>query len=60
MNGKIERVAQVVCQDCPFSKVVHPADRELPANIVVKHGRKTGHTSRVKYPDDESIPTAAD
>lgn len=60
MNGKVERVARVDCQDCLFSEVVYPADRALPADIVVEHGRETGHTSRVKYPDEESNPIAAD
>lgn len=35
--------ALIECQDCAFSKTVHPDDGTLPADVVVEHGRETGH-----------------
>lgn len=52
MRGKVKRAARVVCQDGPFSEVVHPDEEKLPADIVVEHGRETGHNSRVEYPNE--------
>lgn len=52
MNGEVKRVARDVCQNCQFSEVVQPDEGNLPADIVVKHGRETGHNSRVEYPEE--------
>lgn len=35
--------ALVDCQECDFSKAVTPDDGILPADVVVEHGRATGH-----------------
>lgn len=51
MNGEVEQVARVECQDCPFSEVVQPADGNFRGDIVVEHGCETGQNSRVKYPE---------
>ena len=37
---------KVECTECRFSKVVAPED-ELPADVVKKHGKRTGHKLRV-------------
>lgn len=43
MTTTEEREAiQVVCTECAFSKVVEKGD-EKPAEVIVEHGRKTGH-----------------
>lgn len=35
--------ASIECQECGFSETVHPEDGRLPADVVVEHGRDTGH-----------------
>ena len=43
MTADEERGAiQVVCRECTFSKVVETGD-ERPAEVIVEHGRETGH-----------------
>ncbi|MFQ3319294.1 MAG: hypothetical protein ACI8UR_002161 [Natronomonas sp.] len=36
------------CNDCSFSTVVTGADDELPADVVIEHGRESGHTLTVE------------
>lgn len=42
MVGAISE-ALIDCQECAFSKTVHPKDGTLPADVVVEHGKETGH-----------------
>lgn len=42
MDGVISE-AVIDCQECAFSKTVHPDDGKLAADVVVEHGRETGH-----------------
>lgn len=35
--------ALIDCQECGFSETVQPEDGSLPADVVVEHGRETGH-----------------
>lgn len=34
---------RVECTDCHFTTVVDPDDEELPSDVIVEHGRETGH-----------------
>jgi hypothetical protein len=34
---------RVECQDCNFATVVSPDEDRLPADVVVEHGRESGH-----------------
>lgn len=36
-------VVRVVCTECPFEVVVEKGG-ERPAEVIVDHGRETGHT----------------
>lgn len=38
---------EVDCQECAFSRVVEPTTEELPADVVIEHGRSSGHKLRV-------------
>ena len=40
--------ARVECQDCNYSVVVTASDDRLPADVVVEHGRKSGHKLSVR------------
>ena len=42
---------RVECTDCPFSRVVDDEDDELPAEVLIEHGRETGHTLTVSPAD---------
>lgn len=42
MVGAISE-ALIDCQECGFSKTVRPEDGTLPADVVVEHGKETGH-----------------
>lgn len=39
------------CKDCPFSEELEADDRRLPGEVVIQHGRETGHKLRVEFPD---------
>ena len=34
---------RVSCTDCSFEKVVYADDDERPADVLIEHGRRTGH-----------------
>lgn len=36
------RHVRVVCEECPFSKVVEKVG-DTPAEVISEHGRETGH-----------------
>lgn len=38
-----EQAVLIECGDCPFSTTVKPEDNELPADVLVDHGREYGH-----------------
>lgn len=44
---------EVICTICRFSQVIHRGDDKLPSDIVVQHGRETGHKLRVIRKDDD-------
>lgn len=44
MSEQEETPVRVDCTDCPFSRVVDPDDDVEPADVIVEHGRETGHT----------------
>lgn len=48
-NDKNE--VQVVCTECLFRTLVDKAT-EMPADVVIRHGRETGHTLAIS-PDGE-------
>lgn len=35
--------ARVECQECQFSETVRAGDGRVPADIVIEHGRESGH-----------------
>lgn len=35
---------RVECTDCSFARVVAPDEDVLPADVLIEHGRETGHT----------------
>lgn len=37
-----QRTVRVTCTECSFEKVVEKGDGR-PAEVIVEHGRKTGH-----------------
>lgn len=38
-----EQSARVECQECHFSAVVTEADDRIPADVVIAHGKESGH-----------------
>lgn len=39
----MDSVFTVDCKECPFREVIGPEDDELPAEVLVAHGRERGH-----------------
>lgn len=50
-EGEVEGAVLVSCDDCPFEVAVESADGKA-ADVVIQHGRETGHTLTVGTPDD--------
>lgn len=46
------RETRVECQICGFSRIVSPDDDETPADVIVEHGRETGHTLAIEVLDE--------
>lgn len=44
----------IECSECQFLRIISPDDDELPAEIVIEHGKKTGHTLSTEPVDDEA------
>lgn len=42
---------KVVCNDCPFKQCVDSAERD-PSEVIITHGRETGHTLTISSCDD--------
>lgn len=42
----------VDCTECPFSRTVSPDDDRVPAEVVIEHGKQTGHLLRVGRPEE--------
>lgn len=40
--------ARVECRECCFSADVEPDDDRIPAEVVIAHGRESGHKLSVK------------
>ena len=38
---------RVSCRDCTFEKLVGSNDDEKPADVLIEHGERTGHTLTV-------------
>lgn len=38
---------RVSCRDCGFEKVVEKSDDAKPADVLIRHGQRTGHTLTV-------------
>ena len=54
MGGDDPRV-RLSCRDCSFEKVVGPDEDVRPADVLIDHGRRTGHTltvSRIESDED--------
>ncbi|SEP27084.1 hypothetical protein SAMN04487948_1309 [Halogranum amylolyticum] len=43
MAGKSQSTMEVTCNKCAFTQVVNPGDEVLPSEVVVEHGKQTGH-----------------
>lgn len=46
MASEVSTRVRVDCTECPFSKVVEKRE-EKPADVIVEHGKETGHTLTV-------------
>ncbi|MFB6165531.1 MAG: hypothetical protein ABEJ31_10270 [Haloarculaceae archaeon] len=51
------RPLNVYCPECGFSQQVLPCEERVAADVVIEHGRKTGHKLRVT---DAAADGAAD
>lgn len=51
MEQRADHRIQVECQECSFAEVVGEDDERLPGEVVIQHGRSTGHKLRVEYPE---------
>lgn len=50
---------KIECTECPYSQLVHPEDDALPAEVIVEHGRETGHkltTANVHEETNDASP----
>ena len=53
MTGKDGARMRLDCTECHFSRVVRFDDDVLPAEVVVEHGRETGHRVAISRTDSE-------
>ena len=51
MDGYVWYRTRVDCKDCPFSEELEADDERLPGEVVIEHGRETGHILRVENLD---------
>lgn len=51
-TGQISRNVRIVCTECAFSKLV-TKEGETAAEVIIEHGRETGHKLTAEEPDDE-------
>lgn len=42
----------VTCTDCQYSRVISPDDPILLADLIIEHGRETGHTLAAERVDE--------
>ena len=52
-NGPRVRLS---CRDCTFEKVIDPDEDVKPADVLIEHGQRTGHTltvSRIENDDED-------
>lgn len=49
MTGDGGRRVRVECQECPYTRIVEEDSELLPGEIVIRHGKETGHKLRVEY-----------
>lgn len=42
----------VDCTECPFSRTVAADDERDPAEVVIEHGKRTGHLLSVGSPEE--------
>lgn len=47
-----QETVQIVCTECMFSRKVEKAEQK-PADVIVEHGRETGHTVRIEEPAED-------
>lgn len=52
MTAEGRGVTSVDCTECPFSRTVSPDDDLVPAEVVIEHGKQTGHLLRVGSPEE--------
>ena len=45
--GEDETIIRVQCKDCSFERVVDADADPRPADVVIEHGERTGHTLAV-------------
>lgn len=38
-----EQTARIECQECDFTTLVPADDEEIPADVVIAHGKESGH-----------------
>lgn len=38
-----EAATRVECQECHFSEIVRAGDARIPADVVIEHGKESGH-----------------
>lgn len=38
-----ETATRVECQECQFSALVREGDGRIPADVVIEHGKESGH-----------------
>lgn len=51
MSGAVADLSRVQCRDCQFEYDIDGTEDVLPAEVVIKHGRETGHKLRVVRPE---------
>lgn len=48
-TGEQVRQVRVVCTECHFTEAVERIEQR-PAEVIVEHGRETGHTLEIENP----------
>lgn len=55
MAERQEGPVRIDCTECSFQRTVYPSDDELPADIVVRHGREMGHVLSISPVEPEDV-----
>lgn len=55
-----DKVIIIDCRDCQFNRRINPEDDESPPDIVLRHGRRYGHTMNIDAIEENELLSQGD